>query len=178
MQTQTSCNLILLTSLCYNLRLGAIYAVTSSFDISRSHGAGGGHSDRILSLCVSVTFSFSIRRFWGKGRRDCEKERERRDRKYITVSLFPPPLKSQISPSPQGSPGYPGYVTLYIGGRLRPEVQPLPLYKLYISTIFSRNHVTDLSTESGNLFKMAAKIKSERIWVRGLQPRPQGLLDG
>ena len=29
----------------------------------------------------------------------------------------------------------------------------------------SRNHVTDLSTESGNLFKMAAKIKSERIWV-------------
>ena len=53
--------------------------------------------------------------------------------------------------------------------RLRPEVQPLPLYKLYISTIFSRNHVTDLSTESGNLFKMAAKIKSERIWVRGLE---------
>ena len=33
----------------------------------------------------------------------------------------------------------------------------------------SRNHVTDLSTESGNLFKMAAKIKSERIWVRGLE---------
>ena len=32
----------------------------------------------------------------------------------------------------------------------------------------SRNHVTDLSTESGNLFKMAAKIKSERIWVQGL----------
>ena len=32
----------------------------------------------------------------------------------------------------------------------------------------SRNHVTDLSTESGNLFKMAAKLKSERIWVRGL----------
>ena len=32
----------------------------------------------------------------------------------------------------------------------------------------SRNHVTDLSTESGNLFKMAAKIKTERIWVRGL----------
>ena len=29
----------------------------------------------------------------------------------------------------------------------------------------SRNHVTNLSTESGNLFKMAAKIKSERIWV-------------
>lgn len=138
MQTQTSCNLILLTSLCCNLRLGAIYAVTSSFDISRSHGAGGGHSDRILSLCVSVTFSFSIRRFWRKGRRDCEKERERRDRKYITVSLFPPPLKSQISSSPQGSPGYPGYVTLYIGGRLRPEVQPLPLYKLYISTILYR----------------------------------------
>ena len=33
----------------------------------------------------------------------------------------------------------------------------------------SRNHVTDLSTESGNLFKMAAKIKSERIWVRDLE---------
>ena len=33
----------------------------------------------------------------------------------------------------------------------------------------SRNHVTDLSTESGNLFKMAAKVKSERIWVRGLE---------
>ena len=33
----------------------------------------------------------------------------------------------------------------------------------------SRNHVTDLSTESGNLFKMAAKINSERIWVRGLK---------
>ena len=33
----------------------------------------------------------------------------------------------------------------------------------------SRNHVTDLSTESGNLFKMAAKIKSERIWVQGLE---------
>ena len=33
----------------------------------------------------------------------------------------------------------------------------------------SRNHVTDLSTERGNLFKMAAKIKSERIWVRGLE---------
>ena len=32
----------------------------------------------------------------------------------------------------------------------------------------SRNHVTDLSTESGNLFKMADKIKTERIWVRGL----------
>ena len=32
----------------------------------------------------------------------------------------------------------------------------------------SRNHVTDLSTESGNLLKMAAKLKSERIWVRGL----------
>ena len=35
----------------------------------------------------------------------------------------------------------------------------------------SRNHVTDLSTESGNLFKMAAKIKTERIWVRGLELR-------
>ena len=33
----------------------------------------------------------------------------------------------------------------------------------------SRNYVTDLSTESGNLFKMAAKIKSERIWVGGLE---------
>ena len=33
----------------------------------------------------------------------------------------------------------------------------------------SRSHVTDLSTESGNLFKMVAKIKSERIWVRGLE---------
>ena len=33
----------------------------------------------------------------------------------------------------------------------------------------SRNHVTDLSTKSGNLFKMAAKIKSESIWVRGLE---------
>ena len=32
----------------------------------------------------------------------------------------------------------------------------------------SRNQVTDLSTEGGNLFKIAAKIKSERIWVRGL----------
>ena len=29
----------------------------------------------------------------------------------------------------------------------------------------SRNHVTDLSTEGG----MAAKIKSERIWLRGLE---------
>ena len=27
----------------------------------------------------------------------------------------------------------------------------------------SRNHVTDLCTESGNLFKMASKIKSEKI---------------
>ena len=33
----------------------------------------------------------------------------------------------------------------------------------------NKNHVTDLSTESGNLFEMAAKIKSERIWVRGLE---------
>ena len=33
----------------------------------------------------------------------------------------------------------------------------------------SRNHVTNLSTESGSLFKMAAKIKSERIRVRGLE---------
>ena len=111
-------NRILLASLCCNLRLGAIYTVTSSFDMARSHGAGGGHSDRILSLCVSVTctFSFSIRRFWGKGRRDCEKERERRDRKYIIVSLFPPP-------------GYPGYVTLYIGIETpRGTQQPKVLY--------------------------------------------------
>ena len=35
--------------------------------------------------------------------------------------------------------------------------------------VHSRNHVTNLSTEGGNLFKMAAKIKSERIWVRGLE---------
>ena len=33
----------------------------------------------------------------------------------------------------------------------------------------SRNHVIDLSTESGNLFEMAAKINRERIWVRGLE---------
>ena len=33
----------------------------------------------------------------------------------------------------------------------------------------SRNHVTDLSLESGNLFKMASKIKSERMWVRDLE---------
>ena len=33
----------------------------------------------------------------------------------------------------------------------------------------SRNHVTVLATESGNLFKMAAKLKSERIWVQGLE---------
>ena len=50
MQPQTSCNLILLASLRCNLRFGAIYAVTGSFDIARSHGAGGGHSDLILSL--------------------------------------------------------------------------------------------------------------------------------
>ena len=37
----------------------------------------------------------------------------------------------------------------------------------------SRNHVTDLSTEGGNLFKMAAKTKSERIWVRGLEAGEQ-----
>ena len=33
----------------------------------------------------------------------------------------------------------------------------------------SRNHVTDLSKDSGNLFKMAANIKSEWIWVGGLE---------
>ena len=32
-----------------------------------------------------------------------------------------------------------------------------------------RNHVTDSSTDSGNFFKIAAKIKSERIWVQGLE---------
>ena len=35
----------------------------------------------------------------------------------------------------------------------------------------SRNHVTDLSAESANLFKIAAKIKTERIWVRGLETK-------
>ena len=33
----------------------------------------------------------------------------------------------------------------------------------------SRNHVIDLSTKSGNLFKMAAKINSEKIWVGGIE---------
>ena len=33
----------------------------------------------------------------------------------------------------------------------------------------SKNQVTDLSTESGNLFKMAAKTKSERILVQNLE---------
>ena len=33
----------------------------------------------------------------------------------------------------------------------------------------SRNHVTDSSTDSGIFFKIAAKIKSERIWVQGLE---------
>ena len=33
----------------------------------------------------------------------------------------------------------------------------------------SKNHVTNLSSEGENLFKMAAKIKSERIWVRCLE---------
>ena len=33
----------------------------------------------------------------------------------------------------------------------------------------SRNHMTDSSTDSGNFFKIAAKIKSERIWVQGLE---------
>ena len=33
----------------------------------------------------------------------------------------------------------------------------------------SRNHVTDLSMEGGNLFKIAAKIKTERVWVRGFE---------
>ena len=32
-----------------------------------------------------------------------------------------------------------------------------------------QNHVTDLRTESANLFKMAAKSKSERAWVRDLE---------
>ena len=29
--------------------------------------------------------------------------------------------------------------------------------------------MTDSSTDSGNFFKIAAKIKSERIWVQGLE---------
>ena len=33
----------------------------------------------------------------------------------------------------------------------------------------SKNQVTDLSTESGNLFKMAAKTKSERILAQNLE---------
>ena len=33
----------------------------------------------------------------------------------------------------------------------------------------NKNQVTDLSTESGNLFKMAAKTKSERILVQNLE---------
>ena len=33
----------------------------------------------------------------------------------------------------------------------------------------SKNQVTDLSTESGNLLKMAAKTKRERIWVQNLE---------
>ena len=37
----------------------------------------------------------------------------------------------------------------------------------------SRNHVTYLCTEGGNLFKMAAQIKSERIWVQGLETKNQ-----
>ena len=32
-----------------------------------------------------------------------------------------------------------------------------------------KNQVTDLSTETGNLFKMAAKTKSERILVQNLE---------
>ena len=57
--------------------------------------------------------------------------------------------------------------------------QPNLVPRAFSSTIFkmadrrektlahSRIHVTDLPTEDGNLFKMAAKIKSERIWIRG-----------
>ena len=33
----------------------------------------------------------------------------------------------------------------------------------------SRNHVTDLSTESGNLFTLASKDKGTTIWVRDLE---------
>ena len=33
----------------------------------------------------------------------------------------------------------------------------------------SRNHVTDLSTESGNFFKMVGKDKGARIWVGDLE---------
>ena len=46
---------------------------------------------------------------------------------------------------------------------------PSRRYDLGTTLAHSRNHVTDLSTAGGNLFKMAAKIKSERIWVRGLE---------
>ena len=40
----------------------------------------------------------------------------------------------------------------------------------------SRNHMTDLSTESGNLFKMAGKDKGARIWVRDLENGGKGEL--
>ena len=35
----------------------------------------------------------------------------------------------------------------------------------------SRNHMTDFSTESRNLFKMAGKDKGARIWVRDVESR-------
>jgi len=41
----------------------------------------------------------------------------------------------------------------------------------------SRNQVTDLSTESGNLFKMAGKDKGAMIWVRDLENGGKGELD-
>ena len=56
MQTQTSCNLILLAPLCCNLRLGAIYAVSSSFDIARSHGAGA-EAAIPTGFCLSASLS-------------------------------------------------------------------------------------------------------------------------
>ena len=62
---------------------------------------------------------------------------------------------------------------------LQEKAQPRPQSLLAIqygggrrgkkTLVQSRNHVTDLSTSSGNLFKMAAKIKTERIWVRSLE---------
>ena len=44
--------------------------------------------------------------------------------------------------------------------------------------VHSRNHVTDLSTESGNLFKMAGKDKGARIWVRDLETKEKNQNDG
>jgi len=55
MQTQTSCNHILLASLCCNLRLGAIYTVTSSFDIDRE--ATGQEAAIPAGFCLSASLS-------------------------------------------------------------------------------------------------------------------------